>query len=122
MKISLRTVIQFLLNPRLLLCFGFAWMMTNGWSYIALVIGMWLNVSWLISLAGGYVALLWLPFTPEKLITVMIAMFLLRSFFPNDRQTLGILREMHTGLRERIRRRRENRAKKARHKDSDESE
>lgn len=39
-------------------------------------------------------AFLWFPFTPEKIVTVIIAMFLLRWLFPNDEKTLKKLREL----------------------------
>ena len=40
-------------------------------------------------------AFLWFPFTPEKLITMVIAIALLRFLFPNDQKTLAILRKLH---------------------------
>ena len=35
--------LQFLLNPRFLLCFGLGWIITNGWSYIMLGFGIFLE-------------------------------------------------------------------------------
>ena len=46
------------------------------------------------AVASAYLAFLWIPLTPEKILTVMIAIFLLRCFFPKDEKTLGILRDM----------------------------
>lgn len=82
-------------NPRFLLCFGAAWMMTNGWSYVCLAVGTLLSFEWLIAVSGAYLALMWLPFTPEKIITVALAIFLLKRWFPDDEKTLGVLRELH---------------------------
>ena len=87
----LKKAVQFLLNPRLLLCFGIGWMITNGWSYILLGIGTWWQISWMIAVSGAYLAFLWFPFSPEKLLTVAIAIFLLRRLFPNDQRTLAVL-------------------------------
>ena len=44
---------------------------------------------------------LWLPFTPEKLVTALIAIGLLRLLYPEDQQTLGVLRAKLARLRER---------------------
>ena len=38
-KTITKKVILFITNPRLLLCIGIAWMITNGWSYVLLAIG-----------------------------------------------------------------------------------
>lgn len=95
----IKTVFQFISNPRLLLCFGGAWFLTNGWAYIMLGLGTLLNVKWMMTVSGAYLALLWIPFTPEKIITVALSFFFLRLFFPNDLKTLGKLHE----LREKIR-------------------
>ena len=104
----LKTVVQFILNPRLLLCFGIGWMITNGWSYILLGLGTWLNIPWMIAVAGAYLAFLWFPFSPEKLLTVAIAIFLLRRLFPNDQKTLAVLTEMKMKIMEIVKKRKEN--------------
>ena len=83
------------LNPRFLLCFGIGWMITNGWAYIMLGLGTWLCIPWMMAVGGGYLALLWIPFTPEKIITVTIALVLMKLLFPNDEKTLGLLRELY---------------------------
>ncbi len=93
-KAITKKVLQFLLNPRLLLCFGIGWMITNGWSYILLGIGTWFGIEWMIGIAAGYLAFLWIPFTPEKLVTVTIAIALLRWLFPGDQKTLQVLKDM----------------------------
>lgn len=94
-KAKIKKIVQFIANPRLLLCFGIAWIITNGWSYILLAVGTWLEINWMIAVAGGYLAFLWLPVSPEKLVTIAIAMVLLRFLFPNDQKTLGILKDLH---------------------------
>ena len=100
MKEKVKKVLQFLLNPRFLLCFGIAWMITNGWSYILLGFGMFLKIEWMVWVSTTYLAFLWLPFTPEKLITVPIAIGLLKLFFPNDQNTLAVLSHMYQSAKE----------------------
>ncbi|MDO5439574.1 MAG: hypothetical protein Q4F09_06095 [Erysipelotrichaceae bacterium] len=84
----LKKILVFLARPRFLLCFGLAWMLTNGWAYLFVLLGPALHLPFLTTVGGGYLALLWLPFTPEKLLTVAIAVRLLKLFFPEDRETL----------------------------------
>ena len=90
----IKTAVEFIFNPRLLLCFGIGWIITNGWSYIGFALGTYLEITWLTAVAGAYMAFLWFPFTPEKIITVIIALFLLKHLFPNDEKTLKRLQEM----------------------------
>lgn len=92
---------RILLNPRLLFCLLLAWMITNGWSYILFGLGMALGVNWMRIVGGAYMSFLWLPFTPEKLVTALIAIGLLRLLYPEDQQTLGVLRAKLARLRER---------------------
>jgi hypothetical protein len=107
-----KTAVQFVLNPRLLLCFGIGWMITNGWSYVLLGLGTWLENEWMIGIASAYLAFLWLPVSPEKLVTVAIAITLLRWLFPNDKKTLGILRQTYAGLKQTFRRKKQQRKEK----------
>lgn len=94
-KSIIKTVIQFIINPRFLLCFGIAWLITNGWSYILLGIGTLFDIGWMVAVAGGYLTFLWLPISPEKLVTLLLAMWLLKLLFPNDQKTLGVLKSLY---------------------------
>ena len=107
-----KTALQFILNPRLLLCFSIGWMITNGWSYVLLGLGTWLENEWMIGVASAYLAFLWLPVSPEKIVTVAIAITLLRWLFPNDVKTLGILRKTHGELKQAFRLKKQQRKKK----------
>jgi len=62
-------------------------------------LGLLLKIDWMYMVGGAYMSLLWLPFTPEKLITVFIAIALMRYLYPKDQRTLGVLREKLAGLR-----------------------
>ena len=84
--------LECVLNPRFILCFGLGWLVTNGWAYILLGIGTLLGIGWMIAVSSAYMAFLWFPCTPEKLITLLIAIFLLRKLFPRDRRTLTRLK------------------------------
>ena len=112
MKEKLKKILLFILNPRLLLCIGIAWMITNGWSYVVLAVGMWLRIGWMIAVGSTYMALLWFPFTPEKVLTGIIAIFLLKKIFPRDERTLAVLYDFHARSVERHRERKQRRMEK----------
>ena len=99
-KGKIKKGIQFIANPRLIVCFGLAWLITNGWSYILLGIGTLFDISWMIAVASGYLAFLWLPVSPEKIVTIAISIALLKKLFPKDQKTLGILKELHVKFNE----------------------
>ena len=66
LKQKIKKIIQFILNPHFLLCFGIAWLITNGWSYVLLAVGTIFGIGWMTAVAGAYLAFLWLPISPEK--------------------------------------------------------
>lgn len=83
-------LLSMLLSPRFLLCFGIGWMITNGWSYVLLVLGTALHWPWAIGVASAYLAFLWIPGTPEKIVTVAIALWLLKVLFPRDQKSRSL--------------------------------
>ncbi len=98
MKEKLKKIVMFIINPRLLLCFGIGWMITNGWAYVMMGVGSFLGIGWMIAVSGTYLAFLWFPFTPEKIITLVIAIFLLKLLFPKDERTLAVLLEFNENV------------------------
>lgn len=60
------------MKPSMFVSFGIAWLITNGWAYVFIAIGN----STLRTIGVSYVAFLWLPCTPEKLITIPMAVFI----------------------------------------------
>ena len=111
-KRFIKRAIAFILNPRLLLCFGIGWMITNGWSYILLGIGTWLGNEWMIGISSTYLAILWLPVSPEKIITVTIAIWLMKLMFPDDEKTLGTLRQMLASVKKSFRKKKQKHQEK----------
>lgn len=90
---TIKKWVMVVLNPRLLLCLFVAWMITNGWSYVFVALGTLLDITWMIVTGTAYMSLLWVPFTPEKILTVVIAIFLMRVIFPRDKKTVAVLKE-----------------------------
>ena len=107
MKESIKKILQFLFNPRLLVCLAIGWMITNGWSYIMFAAGIYFQINWMIAVGGAYLTFLWLPISPEKIITVAIALALLRFLFPNDEKTLAVLMQMYRKLKETVKKKKE---------------
>jgi hypothetical protein len=101
-KEKLKKVIQFIANPRLLVCLGIAWIITNGWSYIMFGFGTYYGIGWMIAVSSAYLTFLWLPISPEKIATVAIAIMLLRLFFPKDKKTLAVLHQMSKKVKDAV--------------------
>lgn len=116
LKSLCKTIIQFIINPRLLLCFGIGWMITNGWAYILLGIGTWLGNEWMVGIGSAYLAFLWLPVSPEKIITITIAIWLMKLIFPNDQKTLGTLRQTLAALKKAFRKKKQDHQEKKQQK------
>lgn len=110
LKKNLKKTLQFIANPRLLLCWMIAWVITNGWSYILFGVGTYYEIEWMIAVSGAYLAFLWLPISPEKIVTIAIAIALLRWLFPGDQKTLAVLRGWYEKAKNAINTRRERRA------------
>lgn len=81
LKEMLPSLKSFFLDGRFALCFLLAWMITNGWAYIALAVGGAAGMKGLASAGAAYLAVLWMPFTPEKIVTFAIAAWLRKLFF-----------------------------------------
>lgn len=109
MKQILKKILLFITNPKLLLCVLLAWMITNGWSYVLMGLGVYFENEWMMSVAGAYLAFLWLPVSPEKLVTLAIAIALLRFLFPNDQKTLAVLKNLYQKAKNAVKSRKEKR-------------
>ena len=99
---KLKKIVNFILNPRFLLCFGLAWMITNGWCYIFIGVGSYYDIGWMFYIGTTYLAFLWLPITPEKIITIPLAIAFLKVLFPKDQQTLAVLQQMYQKAKDAI--------------------
>ena len=103
-----KKIIQFIFNPKLLICLLIAWIITNGWSYIFLFIGTYFKIGWMLKIASAYLAFIWLPFTPEKIITIAFSIALLQLLFPNDKKTLSILKSLYWKAKNKIKKYKKN--------------
>jgi len=77
-------------NWKFLVAFGLAWFITNGWAWLGLAIGK----GWFKVISAGYMAFLWMPFTPEKIVTIPLAIGFQRLLFRKDKKLNQQLLEM----------------------------
>lgn len=84
----IKGLLRLLLNWRFLMCFGIAWMITNGWSYVLFALGMITQNAWMLGISSAYLAFLWLPISPEKVVTCAIALVLVKFLFPKHQSAL----------------------------------
>ena len=89
---TLNNAKNFILNPHLVICFLIAWIITNGWAYVALGVGTYYEYKWLAAIAATYLAILWSPLCAEGILTFLIAIFLMQKLFPNDERTLKFIK------------------------------
>ena len=87
-KKKLKLWAKLIFNWRFLICFGIGWIITNGWSYIMFGIGMLTDTAWMLAVSGAYLAFLWLPVSPEKIVTCAIALVLVKLLFPKHQTAL----------------------------------
>ena len=111
-KTLLKKILEFLLNPRLLLCFGIAWFITNGWSYVFAILGTYFGITWMTVTGISWLTILWFPFSPEKIVTLFITICLRRWLFPGDQKTLAVIRREQAALLSALRRAKQNRRRK----------
>ncbi len=119
---NLKKAGQFIANPRLILCFMIGWMITNGWSYVMFGVGTYLGIEWMIAVSGAYLAFLWLPVSPEKIVTFAIAIALLRWLFPNDQKTLAVLKGWYEKAKNAFRTRKNRKAEEKAREDASREE
>ena len=77
-----------------------------------MVIGTYLKIGWMQAVAGAYLAFLWIPISPEKIVTFAIALWLMRLLFPNDERTLAVAVHMCEKAKGAIKKRRTARKEK----------
>ena len=88
----------------MIICFILAWMVTNGWSYAFIAIGFIFNIEWMSTVGLSYQAFLWLPCTPEKLVTVPLAIWFDKLIFKGKH--VSALKSKLAKVRDLVRRKR----------------
>jgi hypothetical protein len=78
---KLKLKIKPFLTPTMFVSFALAWMITNGWAYVLLAIGIYNDVSWAKWVGTTYLAFIWMPWTPEKLVTIPLSFLIQKLLF-----------------------------------------
>ena len=104
-KIWNKLVIYFrpFLNLKFALCFFLAWSITNGWCYLFIFFGSVYKITWMLTVGSSYLAFLWLPCTPEKIVTIPLAIIFQRVFFKKDKKTQIQLQIMYEEAKKDVR-------------------
>ena len=68
---------------RILVCYLPFWFLASGWAWLFSFIGK----GWLRGIAISWLTFLWMPFCPEKLITIPLAIWLHKKIFPKHSTT-----------------------------------
>lgn len=77
----LHSVWNYMKDYRTFISFLLAWTITNGWCYVFIILGSTLNIKWMKITGWSYLAFLWLPTTPEKLITIPLGVGIKKILF-----------------------------------------
>ena len=73
---KIKTYISPFLNWRILIIYVPIWFIMSGWTYLFIFLGTKYSVGWMLAAGTFWATVLWLPFTPEKLITVPLTLFI----------------------------------------------
>lgn len=84
----LKGVWNYVKDWRTFVSFLLAWSITNGWCYIFIILGTWLKIKWMRITGWTYLAFLWLPTTPEKLITVPLSVAIKKILFKKSKKNV----------------------------------
>ncbi len=70
------------LTIKMIPCLLIAWVITNGWAYLFVVLGPTLGWSWMTIAGSAWIAILWMPWTLEKpLVTIPLACLIYRLIY-----------------------------------------
>ena len=74
--------------------FSIGWCITNGWAYVFAVIG----VGWFKDFALWYIGFIWLPTTPEKIITIPLSAIIHKWLWKESNETASKFGKTMTDL------------------------
>lgn len=73
---KIKTYIAPFLNWRILIIYVPIWFIMSGWTYLFIYLGTRHHVGWMLAAGTFWATILWLPFTPEKLITIPLTLLI----------------------------------------------
>ena len=78
---KIKTYISPFLNWRILIIYLPIWFLMSGWTYLFIYLGTKHHISWMLASGTFWATVLWLPITPEKLITIPLTLFIYMRVF-----------------------------------------
>ena len=85
---KIKTYISPFLNWRILIIYVPIWFLMSGWTYLFIFLGTKYSVGWMLAAGTFWATVLWLPFTPEKLITVPLTILVYVKLFGSGNEKL----------------------------------
>ena len=85
---KIKTYISPFLNWRILVIYVPIWFLMSGWTYLFIYLGTKHGVGWMLAAGTFWATILWLPFTPEKLITIPLTLYLYVKLFGSGNEKL----------------------------------
>ena len=73
---KIKTYISPFLNWRILIIYIPIWFLMSGWTYLFICLGTRFHISWMLAAGTFWATLLWLPITPEKLLTIPLTLWI----------------------------------------------
>ena len=73
---KIKTYISPFLNWRILVIYLPIWFLMSGWTYLFIYLGTRHHIAWMLASGTFWATVLWLPITPEKLITIPLTLFI----------------------------------------------
>ena len=73
---KIKTYISPFLNWRILVIYVPIWFIMSGWTYLFIFLGTRYKISWMLAAGTFWATILWLPITPEKLLTIPLTMWI----------------------------------------------
>ena len=73
---KIKTYISPFLNWRILVIYLPIWFIMSGWTYLFIFLGTRYKISWMLAAGTFWATLLWLPITPEKLLTIPLTLLI----------------------------------------------
>lgn len=80
---------------KFLISYIIPFMIVNGWAWIGAILLPFIGANWFTVASTTWLSILFLPFCPEKLITLPLAIFIHKRLFKNDEKTHNYLNAMY---------------------------
>lgn len=85
---KIKTYISPFVDWRILIIYLPIWFLASGWTYVFIALGTHFQISWMLAAGSLWATILWLPITPEKLITIPLTLYIYVKLFGRGNEKL----------------------------------